>query len=126
MRLANEGEELTDLMKLGPETILIRWINFHLKKAGSERRVTNLGGDLKDSYALLQVLHQLDSSKCSLEPLNETDNVKRAEKVINFAEELGVPALVRPTDITTGNVKLNTVFVAELFNKKHGLEELNE
>jgi plastin-1 len=34
MRLAEEGEELKDLVKLAPETILIRWINYHLKKAG--------------------------------------------------------------------------------------------
>ena len=32
MRLADEGEELHDLMKLTAEAILIRWINFHLKK----------------------------------------------------------------------------------------------
>ena len=31
MRLAEEGEELKDLLNLPPETILIRWINFHLK-----------------------------------------------------------------------------------------------
>jgi Calponin homology (CH) domain len=57
IRLALEGEELTDLQKLPPETILIRWINFHLKQAGQERRVTNLGSDLKDSIALLYVLN---------------------------------------------------------------------
>lgn len=34
MRLAEEGEELKDLQKLPVETILIRWVNFHLKKAG--------------------------------------------------------------------------------------------
>ena len=34
MRLAEEGEELTDLMKLAPDVILIRWVNFHLMKAG--------------------------------------------------------------------------------------------
>jgi len=33
---------------------------------------------------------------------------------------------VRPSDITSGNVKLLTIFVAELFNTKHGLEQLNE
>lgn len=126
MRLAEEGEELHDLMKLAPETILIRWINFHLKKQNVDRRVNNLGGDLKDSQALLYVLNRLEPSKCSLEPLNESDNLKRAEIMINYAESLGVPPLVRPSDITTGNVKLNTVFVAELFNTKHGLEELTE
>jgi hypothetical protein len=34
MRLAEEGEELSDLMKLTPDVILIRWVNFHLMKAG--------------------------------------------------------------------------------------------
>lgn len=46
MRLAEEGEELKDLNKLKPEDLLIRWINFHLKEAGQERRVANLGKDL--------------------------------------------------------------------------------
>ena len=34
IRLTQEGETLADLLKLSPETILIRWINFHLKEAG--------------------------------------------------------------------------------------------
>ncbi len=50
---------------------------------------------------------------------------KRADILIKNAESIGVPALVRPTDISSGNSKLLTVFVAELFNTKHGLEELN-
>ena len=125
MRLAEENEELTDLMKLTPETILIRWINFHLKKQGVDKKITNLGGDLKDSTAILYVLNRLDP-KCTLEGLKEEDALKRAEIMINNAESIGVPPLIRPSDVTQGNVKLNTVFVAELFNTKHGLEELNE
>lgn len=66
MRLAEEGEELTDLIKLPPETILIRWINFHLMKSGVERRIKDLGGDLKDSICLTYVLNRLDPVKCSL------------------------------------------------------------
>lgn len=46
IRLANEGEDLKDLNKLKPEDLLIRWINFHLKEAGQDRRVSNLGADL--------------------------------------------------------------------------------
>jgi hypothetical protein len=34
MKLAEAGEEIADLMKLPPESILIRWINYHLKKQG--------------------------------------------------------------------------------------------
>lgn len=85
-----------------------------------------MGSDLKDSQALLYVLHSLDHSKCPLDAIKEEDNLKRAEYMINNAEALGVPALVRPSDITSGNVKLNTVFVASIFNHKHGLEELTK
>ncbi len=114
-------------MKLTAEAILIRWINFHLKKQGVDKKVGNLGGDLKDSVAMLHVLHSLDAGKCnSGEGLAEADLVKRAAVTIRNAEALGVPALVRPSDITSGNAKLLTIFVAEVFNAKHGLEELNE
>jgi len=44
--------------------------------------------------------------------------------VIRDAEKVGAPALLRPKDLASGNVKLNTVFVSALFNAKHGLEEL--
>ena len=46
--------------------------------------------------------------------------------MIKNAEKLGVPAVVRPSDIISGNVKLNTVYVASIFNTKHGLEELTQ
>jgi plastin-1 len=47
-------------MKLPAEELLIRWINFHLRKAGQERQVANLGKDLQDSFAIYHVLNQLD------------------------------------------------------------------
>jgi hypothetical protein len=122
MRLANEGESLQDLLKLPPEAILIRWLNFHLKKVGVDKQVTNLGSDLKDSVAIIQVLHSLDKDKCSLAALGESDLVKRADATIKTAESIGTPALVRPADIVSGNSKLLTIFVAELFNTRHGLE----
>ena len=43
MRLALEGEDLAHLNKLPPDQLLIRWVNFHLKAAGQERRIANLG-----------------------------------------------------------------------------------
>ena len=123
MRLAEEGEQLTDLLKLPAEQILIRWVNYHLKKEKQDRKITNLGSDLKDSKALIHVLHSLDS-KCGKESLNEEDDIKRAEAMIQNSKIIGVPDLIQPTDIVSGNVKLNTVFVASMFNAKHGLEEL--
>jgi plastin-1 len=126
MRLASEGESLQDLNKLPAEQILIRWINFHLKESNVERRVANLGGDLTDSYALLHVLNRLDQGKCSLEGLATEDLNDRAQIMIDNSAAIGVPNICSASNITIGNVKINTLFVAYIFNTKHGLEELTE
>ena len=124
IRLTQEGETLSDLLKLSPETILIRWINFHLKEAGQEKRVTNLGKDLSDSVALFYVLNRLDKDKCPLQGIDDEDLTSRATKMITNALAMGVPDVVNPKDITTGNVRVNTLFVSYIFNTRHGLEEL--
>lgn len=77
IRLATADEEMADLAKLSPETILIRWMNFHLKAAGQDS-IKNLGKDLKDSKSLLYVMNQLDSSQCGLEGLDDADDLSRA------------------------------------------------
>jgi plastin-1 len=46
-RLLEEGETLDDLLKLPVDQILLRWFNYHLKKANWHRRVTNFTGDIK-------------------------------------------------------------------------------
>jgi len=105
---------------------LIRWINYHLKKAGQERRVANLGKDLADSQALFYVLNQLDKGKCPLDGVNDEDLKTRARKMIDNSTALGVPEIVSPQDIVSANEKVNTLFVAYIFNTKHGLEDLTE
>jgi len=77
-RLLQDGEELSDLLKLSPEQILIRWVNWHLAKAGDERRIANLGKDVSDSYALFKVLNNIDKSKCSLDGIDNEDLNARA------------------------------------------------
>jgi plastin-1 len=126
MRLAEDGEELKDLTKLTPEVILIRWVNFHLKAANQERRIKNLGKDLSDSVALFYVLNQLDGGKCPLDGIDDADMVSRAQKMITNSLALGVPDVVSAHDISSGNTKVNTLFVAQIFNTKHGLEELTK
>lgn len=34
-------------MSLGPEKVLLKWMNFHLKKVGYDKQVTNFSSDLK-------------------------------------------------------------------------------
>jgi len=46
--------------------------------------------------------------------------------MIDNATALGVPDIAAAEDITKANIKINTLFVAEIFNTKHGLEELTQ
>lgn len=52
--------------------------------------------------------------------------LKRATHMLNNAEAMGVTRLIEPEDFITGNAKVNTLWVAEIFNTRHGLEELKE
>ena len=70
MCLAQDGEEPADLHNLQPEQILLRWLNYHLGKAG-QPLIVNIEEDLKDCKALLYVMNQIDSSKCNLDGLEE-------------------------------------------------------
>lgn len=46
--------------------------------------------------------------------------------MIDNSLALGVPKIVGPRDICSANEKVNTLFVAYIFNTKHGLEDLTE
>jgi plastin-1 len=44
--------------------------------------------------------------------------------MIRNASNIKVPEIVRPEDIVSANVKINTVYVSYIFNIRHGLQEL--
>ena len=47
----------------------------------------------------------------------ETDDLKRAESMLQQADKLGCRQFLTPADVVSGNPKLNLAFVANLFNK---------
>jgi len=126
VRLLEPGETLEDLLKLSPEQILIRWVNYHLKNAGSKRRIANFSNDIKDSEVYTVLLNQLAPKKCDKNALNESNLNKRAEMVLNNAAKIDCRKFVRPRDIVAGNPKLNLAFVANMFNTCPGLEPVEE
>jgi len=125
-RLLEEGEDLKDFLKLPPEKILLRWVNYHLKNAGSDRRIQNFGKDIQDSEVYTLLLNQLAPSQCDKSPLQEKDLTKRADGVLNNARKIDCAKFVKARDIVAGNPKLNLAFVANLFNTLPGLEPLKE
>ncbi|KAF6730949.1 Plastin-3 [Oryzias melastigma] len=126
--LLQDGESLEALMKLSPEELLLRWVNFHLKTVGMT--ITNFSADIKDSKVYFHLLEQIapDGSKedvprveIDMTGLYEKDLKKRAELMLKEAERLGCREFVTATDVVTGNAKLNMAFVATLFNKHPAL-----
>lgn len=124
VRLLLPDESLEEFMNLPPDQILLRWMNYHLKEANYEGEVTNFGNDVKDAKAYSVLLHQIAPKICPL--VNAVQSDKRAFKVIENAQRLEVETFIKPTDITSGNTKLNMSFVAQLFNTCPALEVVEE
>lgn len=126
VRLLKEGEELSDLLKLSPEALLLRWFNYHLKNAGYEKEINNFCGDIKDSEKYTILLNQLDKEHCDKSALQESDLQKRAAMVIENSTKVGAESYITPNDICSGNNNLNLLFTASIFNSCHGLDPPTE
>ena len=98
VRLLNEGEELSDLLCLPPEQIILRWVNFHLAGSESERRVTNFGTDLQDGEAYIRMLNQIDPVRCPL-TLLEQDVEGRSHALVAAAKAMGIPSTLLTRDL---------------------------
>uniref|UniRef100_A0A8C8ANQ6 Plastin 1 n=1 Tax=Otus sunia TaxID=257818 RepID=A0A8C8ANQ6_9STRI len=122
--LLNEGEELDQLMKLSPEELLLRWVNYHLANAGWQK-ISNFSQDIKDSRAYYHLLNQIAPKGDDLDELpikidfsgfHDKNDLRRAECMLQQADKLGCRQFVTPADVVAGNPKLNLAFVANLFN----------
>ncbi|XP_031452152.1 plastin-1 [Phasianus colchicus] len=122
--LLNEGEELDQLMKLSPEELLLRWVNYHLTNAGWQK-ISNFSQDIRDSRAYYHLLNQIapkggDFDEMHVEidfsGFNDKNDLRRAEYMLQQADKLGCRQFVTPADVVAGNPKLNLAFVANLFN----------
>lgn len=114
VRLLLDGESLEEFMRLPPDQILLRWMNYHLQGAGHPHRISNFSSDVKDAHAYSVLLHHIAPNRCDL--CNEQTAQGRAAHVIQNARHLQVETFIKPHDITNGNPKLNMSFVAQLFN----------
>uniref|UniRef100_A0A8C5IYV3 Plastin 1 n=1 Tax=Junco hyemalis TaxID=40217 RepID=A0A8C5IYV3_JUNHY len=122
--LLNEGEELDELMKLSPEDLLLRWVNYHLANAGWQK-ITNFSQDIKDSRAYYHLLNEIAPKgddpeqlpiKIDFTGFHDKNDLRRAEYMLQQADKLGCRQFVTPADVVAGNPKLNLAFVANLFN----------
>ncbi|KAJ7547565.1 hypothetical protein O6H91_08G092300 [Diphasiastrum complanatum] len=119
--MLDDTEEVEELLNLPAEKVLLRWMNYHLKKAGYQKEVTNFASDVKDSEAYTVLLHALAPEGCNLTPLNEKDLYERAKAVLVQAEKINCRKYLTPRDIVDGSANLNLAFVAHLFHQRNGL-----
>lgn len=120
-----DGERLEDLLKLSPEAILLRWVNYHLERAGVARRCTNFQSDITDSEVYTYLLKQIapGDAGVTVEALREHELSQRAEVMLQQAAKLNCRSFLTPQDVVNGVYKLNLAFVANLFNNHPGLDQ---
>ncbi|THU48571.1 hypothetical protein C4D60_Mb06t00390 [Musa balbisiana] len=126
MELVDDSKDVEELMSLAPEKMLLKWMNFHLKKAGYKKPITNFSSDLKDGEAYAYLLNALAPEHSSSATLEIKDPGERAKRVIEQAEKLDCKSFLNPKDIVEGSPNLNLAFVAQIFQHRNGLSADNE
>ncbi|EPS65778.1 fimbrin 1, partial [Genlisea aurea] len=121
VQLVDDSQNVEELMGLPPEKILLKWMNFHLKKTGYDKMVTNFSSDLKDGEAYVRLLNAVAPELSTTEALEVSDPTERASMIIQQAEKLDCKRYVTPKDIVDGATNLNLAFVAQIFQNRNGL-----
>ncbi|XP_038972766.1 fimbrin-5-like isoform X1 [Phoenix dactylifera] len=121
VELVDDSKDVEELMSLAPEKMLLKWMNFHLKKAGYKKTVTNFSSDVKDGEAYAYLLNALAPELCSTATLDTKDPNERAKMVLDQAEKLDCKRYLSPKDIVEGSPNLNLTFVAQIFQHRNGL-----
>ncbi|XP_024545636.1 fimbrin-1 [Selaginella moellendorffii] len=119
--MLNDTEDIEELLRLPAEKVLLKWVNYHLQKAGFSREITNFSSDLKDGEAYSVLLNVLAPESCDLSPLDLQDPYDRAKAVLAQAERINCRKYLTPRDITCGSANLNLAFLAYLFHERNGL-----
>ncbi|KAK7373524.1 hypothetical protein VNO80_06937 [Phaseolus coccineus] len=121
VELVNDSEDMEELMSLAPEKILLRWMNFHLKKSDYKKIVTNFSSDVRDAEAYAHLLSVLAPEYTNPSTLAVKNPYERAKLVLEHADKMGCKRYITARDIVEGSPNLNLAFVAHIFQHRNGL-----
>ncbi|KAK2360436.1 fimbrin [Trifolium repens] len=121
LELVDDSKDMEELMSLPPEKILLRWMNFHLKKTEYKKIVTNFSSDVKDAEAYAHLLNVLAPEYTNPSTLAVKNPFERAKLVLEHAEKMGCKRYLTVRDIVEGSPNLNLAFVAHIFQIRNGL-----
>ncbi|XP_043707639.1 fimbrin-2-like isoform X3 [Telopea speciosissima] len=121
VELVDDSKDMEELMSLAPEKILLRWMNFQLKKGGYKKPVTNFSSDVKDGEAYACLLNVLAPEHSNPSMLSVKDPLQKAKLILEHADRMGCKRYLTPKDIVEGSPNLNLAFVAHIFQLRNGL-----
>ncbi|CAO2812798.1 unnamed protein product [Amaranthus hypochondriacus] len=121
VELVEDNQDVEEFMNLPPDKVLLKWMNFQLKKAGYQKEVTNFSTDLKDGEAYAHLLNVLAPEHSTTTTLETKDPTQRAKLIVEQAEKLDCQKYISPKDIVEGSTNLNLTFVAQIFQHRNGL-----
>ncbi|CAN1340127.1 FIM3 [Linum perenne] len=87
VELVEDNTDIEELMSLAPEKLLLKWMNFHLGKAGYEKRVNNYSSDLKDGRAYAYLLNVLAPEHCNPDTLDAPNPQMMTDDIQTSREE---------------------------------------
>jgi plastin-1 len=128
VQLKEENESGKQFLNLLPEMLLLRWVNYHLKRSGVAP-VTNLSLSIKDGVVYNHLLHQLYPQK-SIAPAAKADSATNISNVITTLDNLMAdnitPAAIFLTKemISSGHGKMNLLGIACLFRANPAIAAL--
>ncbi|KAL1091782.1 hypothetical protein V6Z11_D07G181000 [Gossypium hirsutum] len=121
VELVDDSKDVEELMSLPPEKILLRWMNYQLKKSSYKKIVTNFSTDVKDAEAYAHLLNVLAPEHSNPSTLAVKDPLQRAKLVLDLADRMGCKRYLTAKDIVDGSPNLNLAFVAHIFQHRNGL-----
>ncbi|KAI3865228.1 hypothetical protein MKX03_012818 [Papaver bracteatum] len=122
LELVEDSKDMEELMGLAPEKILLRWMNFHLKKTSYKKTVTNFSSDVKDGLAYANLLNVLAPEHGNPSIFIVKDFLERARLILQHADRMGCKRYLTAKDIVEGSPNLNLAFVAHVFQHRNGLK----
>ncbi|KAL7262933.1 hypothetical protein ACSBR1_001157 [Camellia fascicularis] len=148
LELVDDSKDVEKLMGLLPEKVLLKWMNFQLKKAGykillsyvwysskvREDQFTTMAyliaatpffsvmrEALCTGEAYAHLLNALAPEHGNASTLDTKDPTKRANLILEHAERMDCKRYVTSKDIVEGSTNLNLAFVAQIFQQRNGL-----